>query len=89
MVSSFRLTGEEEKLLALLSRRTGKSRSELVRLAIEQYGKGIIANGERSSLQRLVEAGFKPISLGGPKDLASSKDRQRKIIIEKLKKGSC
>ncbi|MBI4532472.1 MAG: ribbon-helix-helix protein, CopG family, partial [Candidatus Melainabacteria bacterium] len=34
MVSSFRLTKEEERLLSLLSKRTGKSRSEVVRLAI-------------------------------------------------------
>jgi hypothetical protein len=84
VVSSFRLTEREEKLLAVLARRTGKSRSELVRLAIEEYGAKLISKDERSSLDRLIEAGFRPLPLGGSSDLSSNKPKQRKIILEKL-----
>jgi metal-responsive CopG/Arc/MetJ family transcriptional regulator len=86
MVSSFRLTDKEEKLLTTLARRTGQSRSELVRKAIEEYGAKLIAQGGRSSLDRLMESGFEPIASGGDTDLSTNKEKQRKIILEKLTK---
>ena len=86
MVSSFRLSDNEERLLDLLSRRTGRSRSEIVRQAIQMYYKKLAEENSRSSYDRLVESGFEALS-SGIGDLSYNKEKQRKIILERLKKN--
>lgn len=87
MVSSFRLNDKEEKLLSLLSRRTGKSRSEIVRQAIRNYYLQVNKESQRSSYDRLMESGFTPLD-SGIGDLSTNKVKQRKIILERLKKNN-
>lgn len=86
MVSSFRLSEKEERLLENLSKTTGKSRSEIVRLAIQMYHENQVEESSRSSYDRLVAAGFQPLS-SGIGDLSHNKAKQRKIILERLKKN--
>jgi len=87
MVSSFRLSNKEEQILQLLSKRTGKSRSDIVRAAIQNYYASLSSSQNKSSYDRLMDSGFKPIS-SGVGDLSHNKEKQRKIILERLKKDN-
>lgn len=83
MVSSFRLTDADEKLLDLASKRTGKSRSELVRAAVQSYCRNLVSGPKRSLLDRLTDSGFKP-EKGRYTNLSSNKTLQRKLLSEKF-----
>ena len=87
MVSSFRLNDEDEKLLNRIAKKTGKSRSQLVREAIQTYCSGLTTQTKRSLYDRLIESGFKPAK-SKYTDLSANKDLQRKLIGEKVSKNS-
>jgi hypothetical protein len=87
MVSSFRLTRLEEQLLARAAKRTGKSRSQLVREAVQVYCRKIVTGPRRSLYDRLMEAGFQSVE-GRYTDLSSNKKLQRKLISDKVRQAS-
>lgn len=86
MVSSFRLTNVEERLLEVAVRRTGKSRSEIVRLAVQSYCQQLIDSAGQTPYERLMSSGFEPVDLGET-DLSYNKKKQRRLINERLSKS--
>ncbi len=87
MVSSFRLTTNEERLLQLAASRTGKSRSEIVRKAVQTYCRQLLDSEGQTPYERLMASGFKPVDLGET-DLSYNKEKQRRLIHERLSKSN-
>jgi hypothetical protein len=86
MVSSFRLTENEECLLKLATSRTGKSRSAIAREAIQAYCKQLLNSTAQTPYERLMAAGFQPVDLQD-NDLSYNKTKQRRLIRERLSKS--
>lgn len=87
MVSSFRLSQSDERLLELAAKRSGKSRSQIVREAVQMYCKTLAAQPKRSLYDRLLESDFQPVD-GLYPNLSSDKKLQRRLIGESFRKAS-
>jgi predicted DNA-binding protein len=87
MINSFRLTDDEDEALRFAAQQTGKSRSEIVRLAILNYCQTLTDKTNQTPYQRLLANGFKPVS-GADSDLSTNKAKQRKLIREKSGKSN-
>ena len=85
MATSFRFSAEEMKRLEYLSKKTGKSKAQIVKQAIDSLYEREIQKAKRSLLDCLTEGGFQPTDLDWG-DLSTNKDLQRQIIRERLAK---
>ena len=81
MSTTFRMPKELEKRVQLVCDTIGKSRSEVIRAAIEKYCGQFAANHDVSWLDVLEGSGFQPLQ-SGIKNLSQRKDLLRKKIIE-------
>jgi predicted transcriptional regulator len=87
MTSSFRMNEELEQLLDRAAQASGKTRSDIVREAVEGYCLQVISSRHKSWQDILVASGFKPIK-SGVKNLARDKNKLRKVIREKAGRRS-
>jgi metal-responsive CopG/Arc/MetJ family transcriptional regulator len=83
MATSFRADDELEDLLQCAIKRTGQTRSHLIREAVSKYCTEIVAASDKSPYERLMEVGFKPIQDNDAPDLASNKDERRRRLRER------
>ena len=89
MVTSLRLPQELDLLLDAVSKQMGQTRSEVIRAAIEKYCREVTSESTYSMYDRLMQAGFRPgKSNSKDRDLASNKEKQRKIISERITRNN-
>lgn len=82
MMPTLRLAKDLEALIDNAAYATGKSRSEIVRAALEQYCRQIFSKSKMSVYDKLVASGYKPIAIG-PGDLSTNKERLKTKIRER------
>jgi hypothetical protein len=90
MSTTFRANKKLEELLSEAAELTGKSRSEIIREAVEQYCTTIVSQfGEDMSwLDVLKTTGWKPTKSGLPHDRSTNKEYLKKVIRERANRRS-
>lgn len=87
MSTAFRMSPELEKLVQAACDSVGKSRSEIIRLALEKYCLELTKEKQLSWYDVLKSSDFKPIR-SGRSDLSTNKELLRKRIVERAKRRS-
>ena len=85
MSTSFRFTPEEELRLRKLARQLGKTKTEVIRLALQNFSASQATESPGSVLESLSKAGFKPLPMDIG-DIAHDEEGQRKVISEQIHK---
>jgi hypothetical protein len=87
MIQTLRVDKDLNALIGGAASAVGKTRSEIIRIAIEQYCRQVLADNKKSAYDKLVEGGFEPLVIG-PADLSTNKERLRTNIRERFKRSS-
>lgn len=85
MATSFRLPPEQMKRLNFLAAKLGESKAQIVKQALDKFYEEHMRKSKRSVLDKLLEGGFKPLSLDLG-DLSRNEEKQRQAIRERLSK---
>ncbi len=85
MSTSFRFSPEEELQLRRLARKYGKTKTEIIKLALNKFSEEESSANAGSVLDSLMAAGFKPLpfDIG---DLAHDEEKQRNFIRQRINK---
>jgi hypothetical protein len=83
--TSFRFTPDEELHLRKLARQLGKTKTEVMRMALMRFSAEQAENPNGSVLSNLLAAGFKPLPMNIG-DIAHDEEKQRQFIRNKLRK---
>jgi hypothetical protein len=86
MIQTLRLDDDLNSLVASTAKALGSTRSEVIRSAIDQYCRQVLAESKNSIFDKIVSSGFGPLAVG-PGDLSTNKKRLKARIRERHKTG--
>ncbi|HEY9784939.1 MAG TPA: ribbon-helix-helix protein, CopG family [Candidatus Obscuribacterales bacterium] len=85
MATSFRLDDELERMLEDAIKRTGLTRSQVIRSALSKYCAEILSETEGTPYERLLAAGFRPIDDNEQPDLAGNRGERRRRLADRAR----
>ncbi|MDR7434997.1 MAG: type II toxin-antitoxin system VapB family antitoxin [Armatimonadota bacterium] len=83
MLISVRLDPEAERTLSQLARKTGKTKSELIRQAIRELGKSLDSTATRSTVYERFSDVIGIVNLGPGRRAARAEEILRKMLATK------